>query len=346
MADRVRGEHLRMSGLSIRLGQGGDQRLETVRLAIGLKSTAQSLALVGIATGSFRAAGIDLQIRGMETAGPAGMNGLMSGEWDIAEFGAVPVVQWALDGNDPLILLAAEPRPALFILGGRGVDMPDHLKGREIGVLTEAGQTGYSAAAMLQRWGVSDEVSLASLKRYPAIFEMLRSGRVAAGVLSADYRFAADESDGLSVLADLGEEFDFQGPVVVTTKRFAHARPDIVSAIVEGYARAIHAFKTDPQATLAVLRSHLDFTDAAGAARIYQFYAPRFSAIPRPSLTGLQKVLDSFRAAYPAAASMRPEDVYQPAFLDELERRGLFAELYLPTGDVVFSLARSEGTQP
>jgi hypothetical protein len=43
---------------------------------------------------------------------------------------------------------------------------------------------------------------------------------------------------------------------------------------------------------------------------------------------------------------MRPEDVYQPAFLDELERRGLFAGLYGPAGDVVVSLGQSVGTQP
>ncbi|MGY3138374.1 ABC-type nitrate/sulfonate/bicarbonate transport system substrate-binding protein [Bradyrhizobium sp. USDA 4501] len=308
-------------------------QLEKVRLAIGLKSTAQSLALVGLAAGSFREAGIALEISGMETAGPAGIKGLVEGDWDIAEFGAVPVVQWALEGHDPLILLAAEPRPALFIVGAPDVKEPAQLRGREIGVLTAAGQTGYCAAQMLGRWGLSAaDVSIASLKRYPVIFDMVRTGRIAAGVLPADYRFAAAPSEGLSALADLSEEFEFQGPVVVTTKRLAAARPDLVSRIVEGYSRALHAFKTRPDVARATLRAHLDFTDEAGVARIHEFYAPRFSRIPRASPTGLQNVLNSFADEYPAAASMGPQEVYDSTFLDALERDGLFDRLYDPTG--------------
>ncbi|RJF69410.1 ABC transporter substrate-binding protein [Rhodopseudomonas palustris] len=303
--------------------------LETVRLAIGIRSTAQSLAVVGLAAGAFRQAGIDLVIAGMETAGPAGITGLVDGDWDIAEFGAVPVVQWALEGHDPVILLAAEPRPALFIVGAADIKEPGQLRGRDIGVLTAAGQTGYCAAQMLGRWGLSSaEVSIASLKRYPVIFEELRAGRIAAGVLPADYRFAAAPSEGLSVLSDLSEEFDFQGPVVVTTRRLAAMRPDLVARVVEGYARAVHAFRTKPDLARAALRRHLDFTDEAGVARIYEFYTARFSRVPRASFSGLQKVLDSFVADYPAAASMSPLQIYDPSFLDALERDGWFNRIY------------------
>lgn len=302
--------------------------LETVRLAVGLKSTAQSLALVGIAAGTFRAAGVELQIAGMETAGPAGIDGLVNGRWDVAEFGAVPVVQWALEGKDPLILLAAEPRSALYILGGRGVRHPGDLEGGDIGVLTAAGQTGHSAAKMLGHWGLAGKVALMPLNRYPAIFDALLQGRIAAGVLTADYRFAADENAGLPVLADLGEEFDFQGPVVSTTRRFAAARPAAVAAVVEGYARAVHVFRTRPDVALPVLARHLEFADAAAIARIHRFYAARFSPVPRPAVSGIRKVLDSFRDTHPAAALMRPDDVYDPRFLDALEARGLFDELY------------------
>ncbi len=308
---------------------GEPPKIEKVRLAIGLKSTAQSIALVGLAAGSFLQAGIDLEVVSMETAGPAGIAGLLNGDWDIAEFGAVPVVQWALQGHDPLILLAAEPRPALFVVAAKGVHKPDQLRGREIGVLTAAGQTGFCATHMLRRWGLSSgDVTIASLNRYPVIFDRLRAGEIAAGVLPADYRFAASPAEGLSALADLSEEFEFQGPVVAATRRLASSRPDLVGRIVEGYARALHAFKTRPEIACTALQAHLDFTDEAGVSRIYDFYASRFSRIPRASLTGIQNVIDSFRSEYPEAASMRPDRVYESAFLDALERNGLFAKLY------------------
>lgn len=77
----------------------------------------------------------------METAGPVGITGLLNGEWDIAEFRTVPVVQRALDGQEPMILLAAEHLAALYMIGGRGVRSPEDLRGLEIGVILEIAQT-------------------------------------------------------------------------------------------------------------------------------------------------------------------------------------------------------------
>jgi ABC-type nitrate/sulfonate/bicarbonate transport system substrate-binding protein len=302
-----------------------------VRLAIGLRSTAQSLSLIGNAASAFSDRGIDLEIAQIETAGPAGIAGLMRGDWEFAEFGAVPVVQWAMEGQDPVILMAAEPVSALYILAAKGVTQPRDLAGGKIGVLTAAGQTGYSAREMLRRWDLSDAVGLAELMRYPAILERLIHGTIRGGVLTADYRFAAPPEAGISVLADLGAEFRFQGPVLATTWQYLRKHRDVVEQIVAGYCQAIHVFKTRPDIVRPVLQQHLPFADAAGVQRIHEFYAERFSRIPRPSVGGLQAVIDSCRKNKPGPRELTVEDVYDPSVLDALERQGLFKSLYQAT---------------
>ncbi len=299
-----------------------------VRLAIGLRSTAQSLSLIGNAASAFSDRGIDLEIAQIETAGPAGIAGLMRGDWEFAEFGAVPVVQWAMEGQDPVILMAAEPVSALYILAAKGVTQPRDLAGGKIGVLTAAGQTGYSAREMLRRWDLSDAVGRAELMRYPAILERLIHGTIRGGVLTADYRFAAPPEAGISVLADLGAEFRFQGPVLATTWQYLRKHRDVVEQIVAGYCQAIHVFKTRPDIVRPVLQQHLPFADAAGVQRIHEFYAERFSRIPRPSVGGLQAVIDSCRKNKPGPRELTVKDVYDPSVLDTLERQGLFKSLY------------------
>ena len=298
------------------------------RLAIGLRSTAQSLSLIGNAASAFADRGIDLEIAQIETAGPAGIAGLMRGDWEFAEFGAVPVVQWAMEGKDPVILMAAEPVSALYILAAKGVAQPRDLAGGEIGVLTAAGQTGYSAKEMLRRWDLSGAVGLAELMRYPAILDRLVQGTIRGGVLTADYRFAAPPEAGISVLADLGAEFRFQGPVLATTWQYLRKHRDVVEHVVAGYCQAIHVFKTRPDIVRPVLQQHLPFADAAGVQRIHEFYAERFSRIPRPSVAGLQAVIDSCRKNNPGQRELTVEDVYDPSVLDALERQGLFNSLY------------------
>jgi len=317
VADGLRRKRLPISRTALVTGRS------RVRLAIGLRSTAQSLSLVGLAADTFAQCGIDLEIAQIETAGPAGIDGLLQGRWEFAEFGAIPVVQWAMEGKDPVILMAAEPVSALYILGGPGVSTANDLVGGRIGVLTRAGQTGYSALEMLDRWDLRDGVDLAELMKYPAIYDGLLRGDIRGGVLTADYRFAAPEG-ALSVLADLGKEFGFQGPLLATTRQFLAANRDIVERVVEGYCGAIRAFKTRPDIAVPVLQKHLPFVDVDGIARIHAFYAARFSDIPRPSVAGLEAVIESCSQKAAGERLLAVGDVYEPGVLDALERRGIF----------------------
>jgi ABC-type nitrate/sulfonate/bicarbonate transport system substrate-binding protein len=281
-------------------------------MALGLRSTAQSLGIIGRGLGVFAGLGLDLQILREETSGPAGAHGLTGGEYQFAEFGSVPVVQAALEGHDPLIVMAAEQVAALYMLGGAGTR-----KIGSVGVLSIAGQTGFSAQRMLTRWGVAD-ATLVPLGTYPAIYRALAEGRIDAGVLTADYKLAGEVAFGLRELADLGHELEYQGPVLATTRRLANAEPELVRRVVRAYVRTIGLFKSAPQDVVPLLRSHLGFVDAAQAAAIQQFYATRFQDRPFASEDGIARVIGSFMDQYPQAGTMRPEAVYDRSFLQSV----------------------------
>ncbi len=264
-------------------------------LALGLRSTPQSLGVIGRALGAFAEQGVDLSIVREETAGPEGIRGLLAGEYDFAEFGAVPVVQAALEGHDPLILLAAEPVSALYVLGRKEIPEPSKLAGGRIGVLSETGQTGYSARCMISRWGLEGSAQLMPLGTYPAIYRALASGSVEAGVLTADYRLAGEIAFGFRALADLGQEFGFQGPVVATTRRFKQQHADTVARVVKGYVRAIQLFRQQSDEVVSILRRHLGFVDDPQARAICAFYAERFRSEPFASEAGVQNVIRSLQ---------------------------------------------------
>ena len=272
--------------------------------------------MVGRELGAFAEQGLDLHIVREETAGPEGARGLVRGEYEFAEFGVVPIVQAALEGQDPLILLAAEQVSALYILARPQVALPGALAGGAIGVLSEQGQTGFSALQMISRWGLADKVRLAPLGTYPKIFEAVASGAIEAGVLTADYKLAGELAHGLIVLADLGQEFQYQGPVVATTRRLRDRDPELVARVVAAYVRSIRLFKTAPEQVVPLLRRHLGFVDDAQALAIQRFYAARFQDAPFASKEGIARVIGSFARQYPAALQLEPGDVYDPSFLD------------------------------
>lgn len=290
--------------------------MRKVTLALGLRSTPQSLGVIGRALGAFSDHGIDLAVVREETAGPEGMRGLLAGDYDLAEFGAVPVVQAALDGHDPLILMAAEPVSALYILGRSDIASPQALAGGAIGVLSEAGQTGFSARTMLERWQMRDSVRLAPLGTYPNIYDAIRKGEIEAGVLTADYKLAGEIAFGCVELADLGQAFGYQGPVLATTRRFRDREPDTLARVVAAYVRSIALFKREPEAVVPLLRRHLGFVDDAQARAIRQFYAARFQDAPFASRDGIARVIGSFAAADSRACSLTPDAVYDESFIE------------------------------
>ncbi|MDO8301062.1 ABC transporter substrate-binding protein [Lacisediminimonas sp.] len=292
---------------------GAPTELTPVTLALGLRSTAQSLGVIGRALGAFEAQGLDLQIVREETAGPAGAAGLMSGEFQFAEFGSVPVVQAALEGHDPLIIMAAEQVAALYLLGRKGLAGPAQIK--TVGVLSAAGQTGFSARQMLARWD-NHEATLLPLGTYPAIYRALAEGQVDAGVLTADYKLAGELAYGFCELADLGQSLGYQGPVLATTRRLAQAQPALLGRMLKAYLQSIWLFKHSAAAVIPVLQRHLGFVDADQAAAIQAFYAARFQDRPVASPAGIRRVIDSFAGQYPAAKEMLPAAVYDEIYLE------------------------------
>jgi ABC-type nitrate/sulfonate/bicarbonate transport system substrate-binding protein len=273
--------------------------------------------VIGAALGAFSAQGLELRIVREETAGPEGARGLAAEEFQFAELGAVPLVQAALEGQDPLIVLAPEQVSALYILGRSGMRMPQSLAGGAIAVLSQDGQTGFAAKKMLERWGLAGHVRLAALGTYPKIYAALAAGQVEAGVLTADYKLAGEIAHSFTELADLGQELKYQGPVVAITKRLRRREPDLVAKVVAAYVESIRLFKTAPERVVPVLRRHLGFVDEAQAHAIQRFYAARFQSQPFASREGIARVIDSFSKQYPAAVKLRPEDVYDASFLAE-----------------------------
>ena len=267
--------------------------LSVARLVLGLRSTAQSLGIIGRDTGIFAHHGIALQIIREETAGPAGARYLISGESDLGEFGAVPVIQAVLEGADPVIVFAAEQVSALYVFGTRDTLTPALLAGQDIGVLSAMGQTGFSVKQLLEQWGLQDQVRLVELGTYPKIYAELQAGRIAAGILTADYGIAGTATHGFTMLADVGTALQFQGPVVATTRRLIDKKPEVVQRIVDAYVETIRTFKQAPDIVVPILQHHLGFVDEKQARAIQAFYSQRFQDVPHASPTGLARILAS-----------------------------------------------------
>jgi hypothetical protein len=215
------------------------------------------------------------------------------------------------------------PLAGLYLVARRDLTAPMDLRGGRIGVLTEAGQTGISARAMLRQWGIT--ATLVPLGTYPKIYAALRAQDIDAGMLAEEYRLAAQRAFGLTAFPIPATALP---SALASTRRLVHRRRGLVARVVQGYVETIHLFKTNRAVVLPLLHRFLQHFDQESMADIYALYAPHFQKLPLPSAVGIQQMLNEFAATYPGARTLPPTAVTDTSMLEELEQSGFVARLY------------------
>jgi hypothetical protein len=250
---------------------------------------------------------------------------LVRGEWDFVEVGGAPIVQGVLDGHDTVMLLAAGQAPLVgrYLVARQDFTAPMNLRGGRIGILTEAGQTGISAREMLRQWGIT--ATLVPLGTYPKIYAALRAQDIDAGILSEEYRLAAQRGFGSTAFSIPASALP---PALTSTLRLIRRHRVLVARVVQGYVEAIHLFKTNRVVVIPLLHRFLQQFDQEIIEDIYEYYTARFQRLPLPSMGAIQQMLNQFAATYPVAHTLPPTAVTDISMLEELEQSGLVVRLY------------------
>jgi ABC-type nitrate/sulfonate/bicarbonate transport system substrate-binding protein len=293
------------------------------RAAIALRATFQSVAWVGTEAGIFRRHGIEVTFT-LETGGPRAAAGVVRGDWEFCHTGDLPIVEGVAQGQDPVLIVAPTvPHDAAFLMARRDITKPEQLANARIGGVDATGQFGRAVQVLLEKWGVS--ASVVSLGSFQAIYNSLGKGEIDAGYLPVDLRFLGENEFGLNAIAGL--------PVgaggIVTTRRLIAANRELVSQFVQASVETIALFKTEPDVVVPLLQRYLQIDDRKSVEQVLAYYAPLFQSNPRPTFASEIEPLRAIVARkYPAASTIRPEDLADASFVDELDRTGYIARLY------------------
>ena len=168
----------------------------------------------------------------------------------------------------------------------------------------------------------SPVVSLGSFK---AIYKALGTGEIDAGYLPVDLRFLGENEFGLNAIAGL--------PVgaggIVTTRRLIAANRDLVAQFVQASVDTIALFKTRPDVVVPLLQRYLQIDDRKSVEQVLAYYTPLFQSTPRPTFVSeIEPLRAIVSRKYPSANTIRPEDLADASFVDELDRTGYIARLY------------------
>jgi ABC-type nitrate/sulfonate/bicarbonate transport system substrate-binding protein len=161
------------------------------------------------------------------------------------------------------------------------------------------------------------------------LWELVRDGRVDAVFLEAPASLCAKRA-GLKVI-DIDPLPMIYFTTISTSSKFAEAHPDIVERFLKGMIEGIHFFKTQPEATIRIIRErYLDdgVLDEEIARSAYASFAEALEPKLYPSTAAIANVYQEGIRQDADAKRINPMSLWDLHFIRRLDDSGFVDALY------------------
>lgn len=253
---------------------------------------------------------------------------LMGGSGQFIHAGEPAVVPAVARGGDVVVIAAISRVPQHQLIGRPEIKDVKDLKGKTVGITSFGASSDFILRFALEKHGLdpAKDVSIIQTGGQPEGLAALLAGKIYAQRMSFPLHLKALQL-GMRELVDfsaLGLE-ENNGPVI-TTRSFIAQRRDTVMRFIRAFVRGMHRYKTDKEFSKKVLGKFAQLNDDQILEATWQEYAKNLQRVPRPTLKGIQNVIQSGMGG--VKIDLKPERVVDLSIVDELERSGFIDSVY------------------
>jgi NitT/TauT family transport system substrate-binding protein len=229
--------------------------------------------------GFFAAEGLEVKtvfIRG----GPIAVAALVGGDVDYTFVAGVGAVR-AIVQNAPLrIISGIQPYMDYTLIGGRGINTVNDLKGKVVGVTGPGGVAEFASVEGLAKKGMvrdRDYKILYGVGNSPARANALESGKIQASPFSYLERLTL-ESKGFSILFDIGEVIPgFPFVVIVSSTQKIERDPEDIVALLRAINKGLDFLKNNREKVADTVIKKNKFGDPATVRKVIHQFAGVYS---------------------------------------------------------------------
>ena len=240
--------------------------------------------------GFFAAEGLEVKtvfIRG----GPTAMAALLGGGVDYTFVAGVAAVR-AIAQNAPMLIVSGiQPYMDYTLIGSKGINGVNDLKGKVVGVTGPGGVAEFAAVEGLAKKGLvrdRDYKILYGVGNSPARAQALETGKIQASPFSFLERLEL-EKKGFTSLFDIGDVIPgFPFVVIVSSKQKIENDPDEIVSLLRAVNRGLDFLKAnrDKVADAVIKKKH--FGDPATVRKVINQFANQYSiAIDKQDIDAL-----------------------------------------------------------
>jgi len=279
--------------------------------------------------GLFRKYDLDIPLVFVTPGAPA-VAAILSGDSEVAVIGAASITRPVVQGNkDPVFIGGIKSLLTHSIVAKTDIKRPEQLKGKRIGVSRLGSNPHYFAVQALRHFNIDQrEVSFIQAGGAPETLAALVAQGIDAAVLTVP-----TDAQALK----LGYHYVVYGPdlriayaaTTFTTRRSIIAkRGAVIGRFMRAMAEAARIMHTDREYTYKILEKYLRVDDRKLLEASYNVeikaLEPRLAMKPE----GFQSALDEIAPTEPRAKAVKPQEMIDTRYLDEMERSGFLDQIW------------------
>jgi ABC-type nitrate/sulfonate/bicarbonate transport system substrate-binding protein len=262
---------------------------------------------------------------------PLATAAMLGGDAELLMDGGVGVVRTNVQGNSELVLIGGHKNILTqSILAKPPIKRLEDLRGKKVGVTRVGATTHYFAIQAFKRIGMEAgrDFSMVQTGGAPEMLAALLSGGIDAGTMTAPFDAQAIAQGFQYVVYGADLRIPHVAVSFITRRSSITKRPQVLGRFIRAMAEGAKILHTDKEFTFKVLGKQLRVNDRKILESAYnaeiKALEPRLTIRPE----AVQAILDDVAQTDARAKKVKPEDLLDSRFLDEMEKSGFFDKLW------------------
>ena len=289
----------------------------------------QLLPWIAQEKGLFKKYGLNVDLKLIESN--AGVPALISGQTQVAFIGGSEVLSAAVEGADLKMVGTLAPVFAFEFMASKGVNTPEDLRGKRVGVSKFGSTSDIATRVALQKIGLvpGKDVEIVQVGS-----QANRTAAVASGAIQGAVTLYPDvgklEKQGFHILFDLASlGIPASSAGIAVNGAWERSHPDEVQAIVNAIIEAGYVERTDKEFAKKVIKDYTKTSDDDLVNITYEYYVTKVHPkIPSVEPAQFQETMDRLAKGNEKVKSFDLKKFLDNSYIDKAQQSGLVEKLY------------------
>ncbi len=228
-------------------------------------------------------------------------------------------------GADAVIIGAISRTNRHYVMARPEIKNVRDLKGKPLGITTFGSTSDFVLRTVLEKNGLdpNKDVSIVQTGGQPEGLAAMIGGKIYAQRMSFPFNLKAIQA-GMRELVNLPMEENTGA--VITTRSYLAQKRAVAIRFMRAFIRGMHRYKTDKEFSEKVIAKFAQIQDRQMIEATWREYASGIERVPRPSLKGVQAVIDAGLGG--KKLDLKAERLVDFSIVDELEKNGFIDSVY------------------